>query len=172
MSFWDNVFTGPTSQPVSPPITNGQPRAWWQDHPEGVYNDNAAHGQVYQQEQQHQGLTPQEIKQIRKRGHDKINAEQAEQIAEYDLATKSKYQNVCPQCGSGNYIPHGTRVAGVIMPTEKCFDCGLSARGPEMQVGTGNGKGSVAARQIDTGGASGSMFGKFNGIPRSYIPRA
>jgi len=165
MSFWDNVFAAPepqqrANQPVS------QARAWWQDEPQQVYQQT--HGETLRLEPQQQNLA-----EIRKRGHDQISAEEAEAIATYDLATKAKYQNVCDQCGSGNFIVAGTRVAGVIMPTNKCFNCGNSARSPEPAVGGGSGSGSIHTRQIDTGGAGGtSMFMKFNGVPRGYAPRS
>lgn len=170
MSFWDNVFQTP-AQPASPPLTQGQPRAWWQN--DDPYQN--VQGQVVQpQPQQYQtGLTDQEIAQVRKRGHGQVNAEQAEQIAEHDLATKAKYQQVCDQCGSGNFILAGTRIGGVIMPSNKCFNCGNMARSPEPAVGGGSGSGSIHTRQIDTGGHGGtSMFMKFTGVPRSYMPKA
>jgi hypothetical protein len=170
MSFWDNVFAAPepqqrANQPVS------QARAWWQDEPQQVYQQNVAPSHALNYPQQ-QGMSQQDIAAIRKRGHDNISAEEAEAIAEYDLATKAKYQNVCDQCGSGNFIVAGTRVAGVVMPTNKCFNCGNSARSPEPAVGGGSGSGSTATRQIDTGGGGGSMFMKFNGVPRTYAPRS
>lgn len=172
MNFWDNVFGNPQPQaPVSPGLPQQHPaavsRAWWQD-PEPVYQQ-----QSYQQQPVQQGPGPQDLAKIRKRGHQNISTEEAEAIAEYDLATKAKYQAVCDQCGSGNFILAGTRVAGVVMPTNKCFNCGNSARSPEPAVGGGSGAGSIHTRQIDTGGAGGaSMFMKFNGIPRTYAPRA
>lgn len=181
MSFWDNVFAGPGPQqgrqPISPPLTLGQSSAWWRDDPQvtGTPMSPPVATQYGQPAQQH--YTAQDLQKIRKRGHQNISVEEAEEIAEYDLATKEKFQNRCPECDSGNFIPAGTRVKvpGVnIMPTDKCFDCGYSARGPERVVGaSGGGKASIHTRQIDTGGAGGqSMFGRFNGIPASYAPRA
>lgn len=182
MGFWDNVFDNGKQAPQPGP-TLGVPKAWWQDErAEQVYQQPHELALGYQPnpsgygQQEHDGLTVAEIKAIRKRGHDKINAEQAEQIAEYDLATKTKYQHRCPECDSGNFIPAGTRVnvGGVgIMPTDKCFDCGYSARGPERAIGASSSGASIHTRQIDTGGAGGqSMFGQFNGVPRSYMPKA
>jgi hypothetical protein len=171
VSFWDNVFTPsqPQRQAINPPLTLGQPKAWWQDpDPYGtVQGDSPV--------QQTQQVRQQDLKQIRKRGHQNISPEEAEAIAEYDLATKPKHQNRCPECDSGNFIPAGTRVnvGGIgTMPTDKCFDCGYSARGPERAVGGSSGGGSIHTRQIDTGGAGGqSMFGRFNGVPRTYMPK-
>lgn len=174
MSFWDNVFQAPAQQPINPPLTNGLPRAWWQnDDPYA----QVAQGQQYIQQNygQPQGPsqhTQQQLREIRRRGHQNISAEEAEEIARFDLETKAKYQNVCDQCGSGNFIPAGTRVAGMIMPTNKCFNCGNSARSPEPAVGGGSGSGAIHTRQIDTGGAGGqSMYMRFTGVPRSYAPK-
>lgn len=178
MGFWDNVFdNGPKQtqqQAINPPLTFGQPRAWWQDA--DPYQQIQQGTQYIQEQYQQQSPTQQDLKQIRKRGHQNISPEEAEAIAEYDLATKPKHQNRCPECDSGNFIPAGTRVnvGGIgIMPTDKCFDCGYSARGPERAVGASSGsKGSIHTRQIDTGGAGGvGTFGKFTGVPRSYMPR-
>lgn len=174
MSFWDNVFQAPPQptghQPVVPQAT-----PWWRnDDPYGqMQTPQVRTDQVQQYET---GLTEREIQQVRKRGHSQVNAEQAEAIAEYDLTHKAKYQNRCPECDSGNFIPAGTRVqaAGVgVMPTDKCFDCGYSARGPERAVGaSSSGGSSIHTRQIDTGGHAGSsMYMKFTGVPRSYVPR-
>lgn len=176
MSFWDNVFSdGSPQRPAGQPLVQ-QPanplsvgRAWWQDNPQAVYNDAAPAAMQHVAQQQ---MTDRDIAAVRKRGHQAISAEEAEIIAEYDLATKAKYQAVCDQCGSGNFILAGTRVAGVVMPTNKCFNCGNSARSPEPAVGGGSGAGSIHTRQIDTGGANGaSMYMKFTGVPRSYAPR-
>lgn len=164
MSFWDNVFQGQAQQPA--PVTG---RAWWQD-PDPY--EQVPRGQA-QQPQYQQGPSQQDLQKIRKRGHNQISPDEAEAIAEYDLATKAKYQAVCDQCGSGNFILAGTRIAGVIMPSNKCFNCGNMARSPEPAVGGGSGKASIHTRQIDTGGAGGnSMFGVLTGVPRSYMPRA
>lgn len=166
MSFWDNVFQGP-AQPQAP--APPQSRPWWQD-PDPY--EQVPRGQV-QQPQYQQGPSQQDLQKIRKRGHNQISPDEAEAIAEYDLATKAKYQAVCDQCGSGNFILAGTRIAGVIMPSNKCFNCGNMARSPEPAVGGGSGKASIHTRQIDTGGAGGnSMFGVLTGVPRSYMPRA
>lgn len=172
MSFWDNVFTPPQGQqPVAPqgraPVPV-QGRAWWQDEPQRVLNQGT--GQQYE-EQQH-GHTEAELKAIRKRGHNQISAEEAEEIAEYDLTHKPKYMNECPNCGSGNFIPAGMRMGSTIMPTDKCFNCGAGARSPEPAVGASGSRGaSISTRQIDTGGGGGNMFGQLGGIPRSYMPR-
>ena len=173
MSFWDNVFSN--GQAPQPQAQTARP--WWQDeqvHQTFEQPPGPRMGDQYVQSQgQRQGPSQQDLQKIRKRGHQNISADEAEAIAEYDLATKPKYQNVCDQCGSGNFVVAGQRIAGVVMPTNKCFNCGNSARSPEPAVGGGSGQGAIHTRQIDTGGAGGnSMFMRFNGVPRSYAPRA
>lgn len=166
MSFWDNVFQNPEPQQRAQVQS---PAAWWRDNPQPVQPQSFETQQYPQQTQ----INAQQVALIRKRGHQNISAEEADAIAEYDLATKAKYQAVCDQCGSGNFILAGTRIAGVVMPTNKCFNCGNSARSPEPALGGGSGSGSIHTRQIDTGGAGGvSMFGRFNGVPQTYAPRS
>lgn len=173
MSFWDNVFASQDQRSVNPSLTSGQSRAWWQDDPGQWVTGTSMSPTV---SSGYPGTAPgysvQDLSDIRRRGHQDISREEAEAIAEFDLATKPKYQAVCDQCGSGNFVVAGTRIGGIVMPTDKCFNCGNSARSPEPAVGGGSGTGSVHTRQIDTGGAGGSMFMRFNGVPRSYAPRA
>jgi hypothetical protein len=172
MNFWDKVFETPVVRGQQPRTVPNIGRAWWQDQDQTqqvlAQSPAPRMGEEYVlSERQKQ----ERLNQIRKRGHQQISSEEAELIAEYDLAHKDKYLNACPQCGSGNFLPAGTRMAGVIMPTNKCFNCGGGARSPEPAVGGGSGRGSIATRQTDTGGGGGSMFGTLTGVPRSYIPR-
>ena len=172
MSFWDNVFAPQPGQ-QAPSSPQAQPRAWWQDQPQQTLGQQSAPrmGNQYAQDQYSE---EREVKAIRKRGHQQISAEEADRIARFDLENKARYAGHCPECDSGNYLAAGTRVKvpGVtVMPTDKCFDCGYSYRGPEPVKGGGSGQGSIHTRQIDTGGAAGSMFGVFNGVPRTYMPR-
>lgn len=172
MNFWDKVFEQPGRQPISPPLTPVHSgKAWWQDQDTVQSLVNSAVQGHDTPPAQGYGLTEQEIKQIRKRGHGQINPEQADAIAEYDLTHKDKYMQSCPQCGSGNFIPAGARMAGVVMPTNKCFDCGGGARSPEPAVGGGSGQGSISTRQIDTAGGGGNMYMVLSGTPRNYLPR-
>jgi hypothetical protein len=167
--FWSRAF-GPPAQASPPP--QGQGRAWWQE-PDPYQSVQQPQRQAYQAEPQQKSLTPAEIRQLRKGvGHQNLTLDQAEAIAEYDLATKDKYSHACPECGSGNFILAGTRMPTGLMTTDKCFDCGHSARGPAPAIG-GAGGGGAATRQIDTGGAGGqSMFRRFTGMPASYMPRS
>jgi hypothetical protein len=175
MNFWEKHLA---QTPTSPVLNQGPRRAWWQDEPQQVQ-------QTYERSQQVAQLSPhgyaaetvpnpqqedQVFKSLLRVPADQLTPEQMEFMAEHELA-RPKYNSTCPQCGSGNYVPSGTKLGGVKMPTEKCFECGLSARGPEPAIGgraTGTAK---STRQIDTGGGAGSMYMTFRGIPNSYIPR-
>ena len=170
MNFWDNVFSGPQAQDRQSPKP---PQAWWQDGAHNVLERPSSPrlGDQYVNDTRTQ---EQEIRALRKRGHQQISPGEADQIAAYDLATKPQYQDKCPECDSGNFLAAGARVSTGgyrSMPTAKCFDFGFSARGPERALGAASGTGSIHTRQIDTGGAGGSMFGKFNGVPRAYMPK-
>jgi hypothetical protein len=161
-----------TTVPEQPVQTR---RAWWQDEPQQVYDQGRQLAQLSPHGYPAETVpNPQQADQVFKSllrvPADQLTGEQMEFMAEYELS-RPKYNNTCPQCGSGNYITAGTRLAGVTMPTEKCFDCGLSARGPEPAVGGRATGAAKSTRQIDTGGGSGSMYMAFRGVPSSYIPR-
>lgn len=119
------------------------------------------------------------IRQLRKtlNAAEVLTPEQMELIAEWELEHLDKYNSTCPQCGSGNFAPAGTKNAHGRLGSDKCFDCGASSstytNSPEPARG-GTGKGKAAwldIRQIDTGGAGGSMYLKFHGTPAAYVPR-
>ena len=180
--FWSRQLGVPSNEPQRP--AQAPQRAWWQE-PDPYHQAQPQYGGLAQQMPgQYQGshgnpAIPQNgqgfeqyIAQLKAIPAGQLSGEQMEQIAEFELRTKASQNNTCPQCGSTNYIPAGMRVGGVIMPTEKCFNCGLSARGPEPAIGgRGGGGASSAARQIDTGGGAGSMYLKFRGVPASYMPK-
>lgn len=168
--FWDQVLGPPQPNPV---VSTSRGGAWWQD--------DDPYGQLQRQDapqgyyppgygQQHEEAVVQRLRKVRGAARN-LSPDEAEMIARYDLDHKAKYHVHCPQCGSGNYIPAGTRVNGVTMPTERCFECGLAARSPDMAIG-GAGGGGLATRQIDTGGGAGpSMYMAFQQTPKSYLPR-
>ena len=188
MSFWEKALGPVAPTPQQRPVQSApraQQRAWWQD-PVEEWPEQAAPGQAYEPAEYHNegGLSASDVKKLRKKRTNKatdniLTMEEAEQLAQWELDNIEKYHTECPECGSGNYLPAGSKMPGGrgIMPTEKCFDCGLSARGPEIQLG-GHGGGASAtvrtleSRQIDTGGAGGqSMYMMFRTTPSSYIPR-
>lgn len=195
--FWARKIGGiaqPRQQLPQPGPAPGAPRAaWWQDeqppqqqqgHPQGY--DPALAAQMPGQHAPGSRVTSdgrvvddQYIRQLRKiqNAAQVLTQEQMELIAEWELGNEAKYNNVCPQCGSGNFAPAGTKNAHGRLGSDKCFDCGASSStytaSPEpARGGSGNGKAAWKdIRQIDTGGGAGSMYLKFHGTPAAYVPR-
>lgn len=200
--FWSRQLNGtpaqPQQQPQYRPPSRPQ-RAWWQDdepEPEQYYqpqqyqgsNGNPPVPQGYNPALQAQmpgsdGYAPgtatnqdQLIKQLLKTPSSELNQEQMEFLAQWELETKPKYNQRCPECDSGNFVLSGTKNAHGTFSTDKCFDCGYSTRGPVPALGgTSAGKSGASTRQIDTGGGGGpSLYMKVgNGrqIPNTYQPR-
>ena len=190
--FWARKIGG-IAQPRPAAPAPAQGGAWWQDAPAPVqhmqpqqpygYPDAALQAQMPGQPAQFQQsdgqvVNEQLIQQLRRIPADQLSQQQMELIAEWELANTSKYNSVCPQCSSGNFVPAGTVIQGKRMGSDKCFDCGASSSmytaSPEPAVG--GSRGSKApyrdVRQIDTGGADGtSMYLKFRGVPQAYMPR-
>lgn len=165
MSFWDKVVVDTQPVQVQAPASR---RAWWQE-PDPL--PMAQYGQPVSGPSRAMMSRDARYQSLKKSTVDGMSSEDMEFMAEYELGL-DKYNTSCPHCGSSNYVPAGTRIAGTTMPSEKCFECGRSARGPEPQRG-GRAKGTATAtRQIDTGGAVTSMYMKFNGVPSGYMPRA
>lgn len=170
MSFWDRVVAE-TMPPQQPQRATG--KAWWQE-PDPIPSVQNYGGLQAQSALSQPSLVAGEerIRALKRMNSAEMSQDDMEFLAEYELGL-DKYNTMCPQCGSSNYVTAGTKIGGVVMPSEKCFECGLSARGPEPAVGArGGSQGSIHTRQIDTGGSAGSMYMKFNGIPNSYVPRS
>lgn len=117
------------------------------------------------------------IQQLRKVSAEELDQASMELIAQWELA-QDKYNQSCPNCGSANFVPAGTKIGTTRMGTDKCFECGASSStftsSPEPALG---GRSNSSApyrdvRQIDTGGGAGSMYMKFRGVPNGYMPRA
>lgn len=200
--FWSRQLNGPQAQPQQPqyqPPARPQ-RAWWQDDVPESNEAQAFDGQtVYQATPQvvynpalqaqmpGSGYAPgtatnqeQLIKQLLKTPSSELNQEQMEFLAEWELGNKAKYNVRCPECDSDNFILAGTKAppnTGIrVWPTDKCFDCNYSARGPAPALGgSSGGKSGAATRQIDTGGGGGPSnymkVGNGRQIPSSYQPR-
>lgn len=180
--FWARKIGG-IAQPAPQAPAPQQGGAWWQEpvvpQPQAPqqYQNPALQAQMpYSGPTGGAGLPEEQyVRQLLRVPADELTQEQMETIARWELANKGKYNTECPQCGSTSYVPAGTKLGGTTFSTEKCFECGLSARGPEPALGGGRPGNSSAAykevRQIDTGGASGSMYMKFNGVPAGYVPR-
>lgn len=197
--FWARKIGG-IAQPR--PQAPAQQGAWWQDSPpqqqqwitgtpmgnygQPVYPNPALQAQMPGQHAPGQRVTSdgyavddQYIKHLRKqlKAADTLTPEQMELIAQWELENEERHQNVCPQCGSGNFAPAGTKNAHGRLGSDKCFDCGASSStytsSPEPERGGGgNSKAPWRdIRQIDTGGGAGSMYLKFRGTPAGYVPR-
>ncbi len=166
MNFWASKL-GVEPQPVQPAR-----KAWWQDDPQQVYDQRQLPPPGYPQ----QAVAPQNdeamFRQLQRIPAGELTQEQMEFMAEHELG-RAKYNQSCPQCGSNNFVPAGSKVGGVLMPTDKCFECGASVRSPEPALGGRATAGaSHVTRQIDTGGGAGSMYLQFRSVPSSYRPRS
>jgi hypothetical protein len=195
--FWSRQLNGPQSQPAQQQPQYRPParpqRAWWQDDEPEYEQPQPQYQQPYQQQGYNPALQAQMpgqqqlmpgtnttrddlVKQLLKVPSSQLNQDQMEFLAEWELETKAKYNTRCPECDSTNFVLSGTRNAHGTFSTDKCFDCGYSARGPLPALGGSSaGKSGSATRQIDTGGGAGpSLYMKIgNGraIPNTYQPR-
>lgn len=187
--FWAKKLGG-IAQPLPPAQQPPAQGAWWQPpqpppqqqygYPQQQGYDPALQAQMpYQPGPTGPNGMPQQeyVNQLLSIPADQLNQQQMEEIAAWELG-KAKYNASCPQCGSANFAPQGTRLGNTTLGSDKCFDCGASSStytsSPEPARG-GGGKSKAAwrdVRQIDTGGAGGaSMYLKFRGTPASYMPR-
>lgn len=146
------------------------PTAWWMTpaHPsvqptpqQGMpYGDSAVSNIQY---------TYQQLKSMRA---DQMDQGMMEALAEIEL-TFDKYNNVCDQCGSTNFLPAGSKVGNYRMPTSKCFECGNSSgaltNSPEPAAGGDRRKSSQHTRQV--GGAQGSYGLHHSQLPANMVPR-
>lgn len=102
---------------------------------------------------------------------DQMSQDQMEALAELELQL-DKYNHVCDQCGSTNYVPAGTKLGNFRMPTAKCFDCGNSSGAltgsPEPALG-GGGKPGRATKQLN--GSAGSYGQHHSALPQQFLPR-
>lgn len=172
--FWARQLGGSAPPPhvQQPPV-----QAWWAPTPV------SPHLQVPQQPGQYQDSdTPQyTYDQLNAMRADEMSQEQMEILAAVKLQ-REKYNNNCPNCGSTNFIPQGTRVSTgtgtVRMGTDKCFECGASSStltgSPEPAVGaTGSKSSSQHTRQTANGGAASGNYGHhISSLPTSYLPRS
>lgn len=188
--FWARKIGGLTQPPPQAPAPQ-QAGTWWQpaqpqqaqpqypqQYPQQGYNP-ALQAQMPNQQPHQPGQVDQQlINQLKRIPTEQLNQDQMELIAQWELTNDQKYNQLCPQCGSGNYAPQGTVIGNKRLGADKCFDCGASSStytsSPEPALG--GSKTSKApyrdVRQIDTGGYGGqSMYLKLNGVPRDYMPR-
>lgn len=149
--------------------------AWWQPTPVSGHLQVAIPAQD-------PGMQPGEwtYEYLKSLNASEMNQDQMEALAEFELQS-DKYNQVCPQCGSTNFIPQGTKVStgtGTIrMGTDKCFECGASSStltsSPEPATGGRGGKPGRATQQTAHGGQSGQgSYGRHHSqLPAQYQPR-
>lgn len=168
--FWARKLGGQAPPPHLPPAvpvpTPATPGAWWQTPalqqapPPNQYGvaDSGTVQYTYQQ-----------LKAMRA---DEMDQGQMEALAEIEL-TFDKYNHLCPNCGSSNFLPQGTRVGNFKMGTDKCFECGASSStltmSPEAAVGGSRGKPSRSTKQTAHGG-QGSYGRHHSQLPSQYLP--
>jgi hypothetical protein len=162
--FWSRKLGGQQPPPhVQQPVV--QQGAWWQTPVHQAPTPPQGYGQpgsgVPEQ------LTSQQLKSMRA---DQMNQDQMEMLALMELQ-EAKYNNVCPQCSSTDFLPAGTKVGSQKMPIDKCFHCGSSGvltNSPETAVGATSGKAGRATKQIH--GGSGSYGQHHSQLPAGYLP--
>lgn len=172
--FWTRKLAGSAPPPhIQQPVPQqpAQPGAWWMTpaHPSAqvplppeVSGTPGSGPQLIQEDYQTlKGMNAGQMTQA-----------QMEALAEIEL-TFAKYNEICDQCGSTNFIPRGTKVGNFRMPTAKCFECGNSsgmlASSPEPAVSGSGGKRSKHTRQL--GGGQGSYGQHHSQLPQQYLPR-
>jgi hypothetical protein len=118
-------------------------------------------------------MPPQETyQQLKAMRASEMTQEQMEALAQMELQF-DKYNHVCPSCGSGNFLPQGTKVGNARMGTDKCFECGASSsaltQSPEAAVGGTGGKPGRQTKQV--AGGSGTYGMHHSQLPVQFIPR-
>lgn len=171
--FWSRklgVTAPPPQQTPVPAVRAATPGAWWQSPvsphaqqalpPEGYLGPGS--GTPSQE-------TYQTLKAMRA---DEMSQEQMEALALLELQL-DKYNHVCPNCQSTNFLPQGTRIGNARMGTDKCFECGASSsaltQSPEAAVGGGGGKPGRATKQV--AGGAGNYGTHHSQLPVQFLPR-
>lgn len=160
-------------QPVAQaPVSQG---AWWQS-PASPHAQQVIPPETYQQANSG-GISQYTYQQLKAMRVDEMTQEQMEQLALLELQ-EAKYNQMCPNCGSGNFLPQGTKVrtgTGTIrMGTDKCFDCGASSstltESPAPAV-SGRGRSAGHATKQTEAGGRGSYGRHHSQLPQQYLPR-
>jgi hypothetical protein len=171
-NFWSKALgvtpAPPSAPPAAPPPAS--PGAWWQTSPVSHH----AQAQVPPEAYQHQGSGVQhDLRTLKAMRADEMSQEDMEALALLELQGE-KYNQACPQCGSDNFLPRGTRVGTARMGTDKCFDCGASSStltaSPEPAHGGTTGKAGRATKQTAHGG-QGILGRHHSQLPTQYLPR-
>lgn len=173
--FWNRKLAGSAPPPHIPqaPAPSGTPGAWWQ----GTPVSRSAQGQLSPDAYQQAGSVMQpgheDYQTLKNMRADEMSQGQMEALAELELQF-DKYNQVCGQCGSTNFLPQGTKIGTARMGTDKCFDCGNSSStltsSPEPAHGATSGKAGRATRQTSHGG-QGFTGRHHSELPTQYLPR-
>lgn len=163
-NFWEKQLNGSAPPPhVQQPVARAG--AWWMTPAQ-------VPAQPHTPPQQNPGLDSgrlsyAELKHMRA---DDMSQEQMEALALLELQ-EQKYNNACPNCGSDDFLPAGTKIGTQKMPTDKCFHCGSSGAitgSPEPAHGGGSGKPGRATRQLAGHGSYGQHHTQ---LPQQFLPR-
>lgn len=176
-NFWADKL-GVTQQPPPhvqpagmPGVPSQQPGAWWQGSPVAAHVQQQVPPEAYQQAGSG-GPGQRTMAQLKAMRADEMTQQDMEELALLELQL-DKYNHSCPQCGSDNFLPQGTRVNNARMGTDKCFDCGASSstltQSPEPGVGGTGGKPGKATKQV--GGGTGNYGQHHSQLPPNMIPR-
>lgn len=167
--FWAKQLNGGQAPPPHiqqpPPQQTG---AWWMTPAHPSVNPGTP---PQQSPSWDSGLTPQETyQQLKGMRADQMDQSMMEALATIELQF-DKYNHVCDQCQSTNFVPAGTKIGNVKMPTAKCFECGNSSgalcASPEPAV-SGNGRGVKHTRQV--AGGQGNYGQHHSQLPQGFIP--
>ena len=166
-TFWERQLGTQQPPPHVEPVSQGG--AWWQT-PASPHLQPPTPPQGYQQPGSGTQESYQTLKAMRV---EDMSQDMMEQLAVYELE-EAKYNNVCPNCSSPDFLPAGTRIGSARMPNDKCFHCGSQGAltgSPEPAIGGGSGKAGRATRQTQAGG-QGNYGQHVSQLPQQFIPRS
>lgn len=168
-NFWAEKLGAAQAPPPHIPQAPAAPQqsgpvAWWMTptHPSAPTPQQMPAGDSAVRDIQY---TYQQLKGMRA---DQMDQGMMEALATIEL-TFDKYNNVCDQCGSTNFLPAGSKVGSFRMPTNKCFECGNSARSPEPAQSGKAGRQSQHTRQLN--GGQGNYGQHHSQLPPNMAPR-
>lgn len=167
--FWSRKL-GQQAPPHIPAPAASSPPPWWQSTPAHPSVQPATPPPSYPGADS--GTVQLTYQQLNAMRADEMTQDEMEALAGLKLQFE-KYHHNCPQCGSTNFLPQGTRIGSYRMGTDKCFECGASSSmltgSPEPAVG-GSGKPGRQTKQTVHGG-KGSYGMHHSQLPQQYLPR-
>lgn len=174
-NFWADKLNGTQPPPHIPqaPAPAAQPGAWWQSTPVSRQAQAQLPPEAYQQAGSVMQPSQEDYQALKSMRATEMSQGQMEALAELELQF-DKYNQVCGQCNSSNFLPQGTKIGTTRMGTDKCFDCGNSSStltsSPEPAHGATTGKAGRATKQTAHGGQG--VYGRHHSeLPVQYLPR-